>query len=163
MTNLMRWDPFTPGMHRAMDILEDFTPIRVMWRNVEPTHLSFPTDLFETDDHVVVKAILPGIKPEDIDISVSEGVLTIKGETRFEEKSEKENYYRQEIHYGAFSRSIPLPTRVNDERAEAEFADGMLTVRLPKAEEVRPKSIKIRARGEQPELVGAANGTSSQS
>jgi HSP20 family protein len=113
------------------------------WRGTE-AELTFPIDLSETEDTVSVKAVLPGIKPEDVDISVSEGVLTVKGESRFEQKSERENYYRQEIRYGAFSRSIPLPSRVNHEQAEAEFKDGVLTVTLPKTEEVRPKQIKIK-------------------
>jgi HSP20 family protein len=92
-----------------------------------------------------------------VDISVAEGVLTIKGETRWEQKTENETYYRQEIRYGAFSRSIPLPSRVQHEQAEAEFADGILTVHLPKAEEVRPKSIKVKAK----ELTAAGNSAKS--
>ena len=145
MTTLVRWNPFAElSGRRALDILEDFAPIR-MWRNAEPTHLSFPVDLFETDDHVVVRAILPGIKPDEVEIAVSEGILTIKGE-KHEQMTERDNYYRREIRYGAFSRSIPLPTRVNHEQAQADFEHGVLTVRLPKAEEVRPKTIKVNAR-----------------
>jgi HSP20 family protein len=126
-------------------VFDDFG--RGGWRGGE-AELTFPVDLSETESEVVVKAVLPGIKPEDVDISVSEGVLTVKGESKFEQKTEKENYYRQEIRYGAFSRSIPLPSRVNHEQADAEFKDGVLTVTLPKAEEVRPKQIKIRPSGE---------------
>ena len=117
--------------------------------------LTFPIDVSETESDIVVKAVLPGVKADDVDISVCEGVLTIKGESSSEEKTEKENYYRQEIRYGAFSRSIALPNRVDHERAEADFAAGILTVRLPKAEEVRPKSIKVRAREAEGEIVGA--------
>ncbi len=163
MTQLMRWDPFGEfsSLRRAMDrVFEDFTPRA--WRTTE-SELTFPIDVSETETEIVVRAVLPGIKPDDLDISVSEGVLTIKGETRSEEKTEKENYYRQEIRYGAFSRSVPLPTRVEHERAEADFADGILTVRLPKAEEVRPKTIKVRPKQAQPELAGATGGNSSQS
>lgn len=132
------------GLRKAM-ILEDLAPIRV-WRNPELADLTFPTDLFETDDHVVVKAVLPGINPDEVEISVTEGVLTIKGEAKYDQKTERDNYYRREIRYGTFSRSIPLPTRVNHEQAEADFHNGMLTVSLPKAEEVRPKMIKVKAR-----------------
>lgn len=155
MTQLVRFDPLAEfaSLRRAMDrLFDDFMPVR--WRDTQ-AELTFPIDLLETDDKVVVKAVLPGIKPDDVDISVSEGVLTIKGEHKWEQKSESENYYRQEIRYGAFSRSIPLPTRVNHEQAEAEFADGILTVTLPKAEEVRPKTIKVKAK----ELVGAGSGS----
>jgi len=158
MTQIVRWEPFGEfsSLRRAMDrLMDDFSPSRA-WRTGEASELTFPVDVSETEDAVAVKAVLPGVKSEDIDISVSEGVLTIKGETRFEQKSEKENYYRQEIRYGAFARSIPMPTRVNHDQAEADFADGILTVRLPKAEEVRPRSIKIRARAEGPELAGTS-------
>ena len=94
--------------------------------------------------------MLPGLRPEDVDISVTTEGLTIKGEMKHEEKVERENYYRQEIRYGMCSRTIPLPTRVDHERAEAEFEHGVLTVKLPKAEEVRLKTIKIKTK----ELAG---------
>jgi HSP20 family protein len=141
------------ALRNTMDILEDFAPVRV-WRNAEPADLTFPTDLMETDDHVVVTAVLPGMKPDEVEIVVTDGVLTIKGEAKHEQKTERDNYYSREIRYGAFSRSIQLPTRVNHEQAEAEFENGILTVSLPKAEEVRPRMIKIRAVGKKA-LVGA--------
>ena len=94
----------------------------------------------------MVKAVLPGIKAEDVDISVTGDALTIKGETKHEETVEKENYFRQEIRYGAFARMVPLPTTVRAEEAEAEFKEGILTVKLPKAEETRPKKIRVRTR-----------------
>jgi HSP20 family protein len=162
MTSMIRWDPFgeMSSLRRAMDrVFDDFGR---GWRG--EAELTFPVDLSETENEVVVKAALPGITPEDVDISVSEGVLTVKGESKFEQKTEKENYYRQEIRYGSFSRSIPLPSRVNHEQADAEFKDGVLTVTLPKVEEVRPKQIKIKASGEVTgrenktgELAGARN------
>jgi HSP20 family protein len=102
-------------------------------------------DISDNDTSVSVKAVLPGIKPEDVEITVSEGVLTIRGESREEKKDEGENYYRREIRYGSFSRSVPLPTRVDQEKAEAGFTDGMLTVTLPKSEDVKPKTIKVKA------------------
>lgn len=152
MTSLVRWDPFAEfaSLRRAMDrVFDEFMPMR--WRAAEPVDLTFPIDLWETDDRVMVRAALPGVKPEEIDVSVSEGVLTIKGEHKEERKEEKESYYHREIRYGAFSRSIQLPCRVDHERAEAEFENGVLTISLPKAEEVRPKTIKVRSK----ELVGA--------
>jgi len=151
MTSLIRWDPFAEftSLRRAMDRLFDEFMMPSLWRS-QPAEMTFPIDVYETDDEVVVKAALPGIRADDVDISVSGESLTIKGEVKQEEKVERENYYRQELRYGAFARTIPLPTRVDHERAEADFADGILTVRLPKAEEVRPKTIKVRAR----ELAG---------
>jgi len=145
-TSVIRWDPFAEfaGLNRALD--------RTFWGlgqgHVRQYNLTFPVDLSETEDQVTVKAMLPGVRPEDVEISVNDGILIVKGHARNEEKTEGENYYRQEIRYGAFSRSIPLPSRVNHEQADAEFKDGILTVKLPKAEEVRPKEIKIKASGE---------------
>lgn len=103
-------------------------------------------DVYETPEDVVVKATVPGIKPEEINISVTGDVLTIKGETKQEEKVEKANYIRQERRYGAFARSISLPTSVNAEKAEAVFENGVLTLKLPKVEEVKPKVISVKAK-----------------
>lgn len=143
MRTLVRWNPFAEfgGLSQAFS--------HTMWSAPNGrTHrfdLTPAIDVSETDGAIVVKASLPGVKAEDVDISINDGVLTVKGERKSEEKTEGEDYYRQEILYGSFSRSVPLPSRVNHEQAEAEFNDGVLTVKLPKAEEVRPKQIKIRA------------------
>ncbi len=145
MTSLIRFDPFDElrGMRRAMDrMFNDLmgVPGRALeWEGVA----SFPADMYETDDSVVVRAALPGLKASELDISVQGDVLTIKGETKREENVEKDNYYRRELRYGAVSRTLALPVSVQHENAEASFEDGVLTVRLPKAEEVRPKTIKI--------------------
>jgi len=95
---------------------------------------------------VVVKSSVAGVKPEDIDITITGDTLTIKGETKAEEKIERENYVRQERRYGAFSRSLTLPTTIVAEQAKAEFENGVLTLTLPKAEEVKPKTIKVKAK-----------------
>lgn len=145
MRALTRWDPFAEisALRRAMErVFDTYAPLRIR----EEEELPFPLDLFETDKEVVVKAAIPGLQPEDIEISVSGESLTIKGESRHEEKVEKENYYRQEIRYGTFCRVVPLPAPVQVEAAEAEYKDGLLTVRLPKAEEARPKTIKVRGK-----------------
>jgi len=146
MRALMRWDPFgeLTALRQAMDrVFDEFMPARFRGEEVE---LTFPVDVYETEKEVVVKAALPGIKPEEIDVSVSDNAITIKGEARHEEKVERENYYRQEIRYGAFCRIVPLPAPVRAEEADAEYKDGVLTIRLPKTEEARPKSIKVRAK-----------------
>jgi HSP20 family protein len=111
----------------------------------EPAELGFALDVYENDDALVVKAALPGVRPDDVDISVIGDVLTVKGETKSEEETKDESYHRRELHYGSFARSVPLPTRVDHEKAEAKFENGILTITLPKAEEVKPKSIKIAA------------------
>ena len=107
---------------------------------------SLAVDMYETDEKVVVRTAVPGVKPEDIDVSITGDVLTIKGETKAEEKVEKANYIRQERRYGAFSRSLTLPSTVVADKATAEFENGVLILTLPKAEEVKPKTIKIKAK-----------------
>lgn len=149
MSSLMRWDPFDEvrGLRRHMDrLFEDFFrgPRLLGW---EPVELGVALDVYETDDALVVKAALPGVRPDEVDISVSGDVLTIKGETKSEEETKSGSYHRRELRYGAFARSIPLPTRVDHDKAEATFENGILTVTMPKVEEVKPKSIKIKARG----------------
>lgn len=146
MSQMVRWDPFAEfgSMRRAVErLFDDFAPTRSM-RGGDATELTFPIDLSESEDQVVVKAVLPGVRPEDVEITVSEGVLTVRGEARQETTEEKENFYRREIRFGSFARSIPLPSRVNQDSAEAEFKDGILTIQLPKAEESRPRSIRVK-------------------
>jgi HSP20 family protein len=141
MTHLIRRDPFAEfaSFSRALDRTFGFPLTRTNGEG----KLTFPVDVSETEDKVTVKAVLPGVASEDVEVSVDEGVLTIKGEKKVEETEEKENYYRKEIRYGAFARSIGLPAEVKSEEAAAEFADGVLTITLPKAEAAKPKTIKI--------------------
>jgi HSP20 family protein len=102
--------------------------------------------MYETDDAVVVKAAIPGVDPKDVEINVTGDTLTIRGEIRKEEEVKEENYLRRERYYGSFCRSFLLPTRVVADDAEAVFENGVLTLTLPKAEEVKPKSIKVKAK-----------------
>src|SRR3989304_2950123 len=104
----MRWDPFRGLSDMRENMGEDF----------------FPVDLYETDDEVVVKASLPGVKAEDVEIAVTGDTLTIKGETREEHEEKKPNYYRQERRYGAFQRVLTLPVRVDADKADATFEQG---------------------------------------
>jgi HSP20 family protein len=102
--------------------------------------------MYETDDTIVVKSAIAGIKPEDLDVSVTGDTLTIKGETKAEEEVKEESYIRRERRYGSFCRSLAIPTAVVADKAKAEFEDGVLTLTLPKAEEVKPKAIKVKAK-----------------
>ncbi len=140
---VIRWDPFSEMRHVMEHAFDDFRRPR-LWR--EETEMAFPIDLYESDENVSVKAVLPGVKPDDVDISVSDDALTIKGEAKFEEETAEESYYRHEIRYGSFSRTIPLPTKVDLEKAAADFEHGVLTITLPKAADVRPKTIKVKAK-----------------
>jgi HSP20 family protein len=145
MTTLIRWEPFAEfrSIRRTMDNL--FGELAGMPRpGIWAGEWSFPLDVSETDDALVLKAALPGLRPDDLDISVHEDVLSIKGELKQEQKVERENYYRRELRHGIYSRSVPLPVHVEHEKAEASFENGILTVRLPKAEKARPKTIKVR-------------------
>ena len=103
-------------------------------------------DMYETDAALVVTADLPGVKPADLDISITGAVLTIKGESKVETEVKRESYHRQERRYGAYSRSVALPTPVNADQAEAKFKDGVLTLTIPKAEEAKPKVIKVQGK-----------------
>ena len=102
-------------------------------------------DISETEHEVVVKAELPGIDQKDLDVSVSGGVLTIKGEKKEEKEEKSENVHRVERSYGIFSRSFSLPCEVKTENVEAKFKDGILSLKLPKSETSKKKSITITA------------------
>jgi HSP20 family protein len=145
MTNLVRWEPFRDliSLREAMDRLFEESFVRPGGR-LAPVREALAVDMYETDDAIVVKSAIPGIKPEDIDISITGDTLTIKGETRAEEEVKEENYMRRECRYGSFSRSLAIPLAVVADKAEAEFENGVLTLTLPKAEEVKPKAIKIK-------------------
>jgi HSP20 family protein len=101
-------------------------------------------DIYETDEKMVIKAELPGLKKEDIDIEVRDNTLTLKGERKFEKEIKQENYHRVERAYGSFQRSFTLPSTIKQEAIEATFKDGILEVSLPKAAEVKPKKVEIR-------------------
>jgi len=149
MTSLVRWEPFRDliSLREAMDRLfeESFVRPRVGW--LAPVGAeTLAVDMYETDDAVVVKSAIPGIKPEELDVSVTGDTLTIRGETRAEEEVKEENYIRRERRYGSFCRSLSIPVSVVADKAEAEFEHGVLTLTLPKAEEVKPKAITVKAK-----------------
>jgi HSP20 family protein len=107
--------------------------------------LSAPAvDLYEEKDEIVAKAEVPGIAKDDIQVNVTDHLLTIKGEKKEEEETKEKNYYRSERSYGAFSRSIELPVDVQGDKAKASFKNGVLEVRLPKSEEAKKKSNQIK-------------------
>ncbi len=92
-------------------------------------------DMYETDTEVVIRAELPGVKREDIQVNAEKNVITIRGESKEEEETEESGYYRRELRYGSFSRTLPTPTDINHENVTAKFEDGILTIRAPKTEE----------------------------
>lgn len=98
-----------------------------------------PCDIFETDNELVMKFELPEVKKEDVEVKLEQNVLTLHGERKFEEKTDRENYHRVERHYGEFMRSFNVPLYVNAAKINAEFRDGVLTITLPKNEEARDR------------------------
>lgn len=103
-----------------------------------------PVDIFETDEHeVVLKAELPEMKREDIDVTFENGVLTIRGERTFDQDGRRDSYHRAERYHGAFSRSFTLPNTADATRINATYKDGVLTIRIPQREEAKPKQIAV--------------------
>lgn len=148
MASLIRWQPASDmvSLRDAMDRLfeDSFVSRRgfpALWAGD-----TLALDVYETDDELVIKTSLPGVKPEEVDITVTGDVLTIRGETKSEEKVENANYLRQERRYGTFQRSVQLPGHLQSDKAKATFENGVLTLTIPKAEEARPKTIKVTAK-----------------
>ena len=110
-----------------------------------PSAWSPAVDIYETDDAVVVKAELPGVTRDQVDVEVKDGVLTLRGERKAEQEVRGENYHRMERAYGAFMRSFSLPRGVDDEKINPKLKDGILEISLPKKAEVKPKQIKVAA------------------
>jgi HSP20 family protein len=108
--------------------------------------LSVPVDMYEKNGDFVVRTDLPGIKAEDIDISINDDALTIKGEFEKEKDEESENVHFQEIRYGKFQRTVKLPGSVDPDQVEATFEDGVLRLTMPKTEESKPKQISVKSR-----------------
>jgi HSP20 family protein len=103
-----------------------------------------PIDVHETADEIVVTASLPGMKPEDVDITMTGQTLTLKGEFKSDQEEDRGEYLYRERRFGSFNRTLQLPVRVEGERAEASFDNGVLTLRIPKSEEVKPRQIQIK-------------------
>jgi HSP20 family protein len=163
MSNVVRWDPFT-DLRLTMDRFFDDSFARPRRRLVSAREFAamVPVEVSETDSAIEVKASLPGVKPEEVEITVHDDVLTIKAEHK-EEKAEgtppatdtestageekkaeaSRRYYRRELRYGSFHRSFTLPAGVDSDKAEAKFENGVLNLTLPKAEANRPKQIKV--------------------
>lgn len=101
-------------------------------------------DVYQDKNNVIVETPLPGVDPEKVDISIENDVLVIKGESEEKKEIEEKNYYRKEVRSGSFYRTVALPTRVVGDKAEANYKKGMLKIVIPKAQETKPKTIKIK-------------------
>lgn len=101
-------------------------------------------DVYQTENDIVIKSTIAGVKPEDLDVSINNDMVTVKGERKNEEVVENGNYYYQECYWGSFSRSVLLPVDVIPEKADAALKNGILTIRLPKADTTKTKKIQVR-------------------
>ncbi len=143
---VIRWDPF-----RELGTLQDrmnrlFDDAARTGGNGEPTSTtawSPAVDIVETDAAIQVRAEVPGISRDDIDLSLENNVLTLKGERKFEKESKDENYHRIERSYGSFSRSFSVPSTVDEAGIKADYKEGVLTITLPKTQKAKPKQIAI--------------------
>jgi HSP20 family protein len=142
-----RWDPFREAvsLSDAMNALFRESFIRPTSVPGQPGAGLLPLDVSENENEYVVKASLPGVKPEDVQITVHGDTLTIQGETKAEEEKKGERWHLRERRSGAFQRSLSLATPVDSDKAQAKFEHGVLTLVLPKSEQAKPRQIKIGA------------------
>lgn len=133
------------SLQREMNRLFDFSLTRNPWgeSTLLGSQWSPAVDIYDSKDNLLVKADLPGLSKEEIDVSVDHDTLIIKGEKKKESEVKEENYFKTERFYGSFYRTIRLPSDVNSEKVEAKYQDGVLTLVLPKKEEAKPKQITI--------------------
>ena len=143
---MMRWEPFREMMslRNAMDRLFDESFVRPSRVWVEEGTAQVPLDVYQTDNEVVVKATLPGVKPDEVDITITGDALIIKGEHKEEKEVKDESYIRRERRSGSFTRTVLIPVSVQSDKAEATFENGVLTLTLPKVEEIKPRLIKVK-------------------
>ena len=157
--SMQRWNPrYGMSALRPTSVMEDmerrmedifgraWMPIYRRMPQVEEDEWMPAIDVYERGDMFVVKAELPGISEDAIDVSVAEGDLMIRGEKRIETEIKEEDYYRCERTYGSFFRSVPLPANVDAEKVEASFENGVLEVTIPRMAEAKPKKVKVAAR-----------------
>lgn len=149
MSGIVRWNPssrllgqtLSPSLSRWID--DAFSRSRGLEEDASATNWAPAADIKETDNALFVQVELPGLAKEDIEVSLEANVLTVTGERRFTKNESKETYHRMERFYGKFSRSFRLPRNVDAGSVSASFADGLLTLELPKTEEARPRHIAI--------------------
>ena len=150
MNNLTRWEPGREMMtlREAMDHLfnDAFTRPFSTARDGGANWSSPAIDMYQTDNEVVVKAAVPGFKADEVQINVTGDVLTIKGELKQEEEKKEKSWQIREHRWGAFERSITLPTGVMSDKARADFENGILTITRPKSEKVKPRTITVNAK-----------------
>lgn len=137
--SLIKWSPFFEpfdGMEKMLEEMQSLT-------NRNPGGIIPPVDMYETKDAVVVEAPIAGIDPKNIEVSIDNGILTIKGQSQRKTEVEEKDFYRKEIRQGTVFRQIALPASVSSEKAEADYKNGVLKISLPKADQKKAISVKI--------------------
>lgn len=145
---IMRWvDPFKElsAIHERMNQLFDETFLAARASEAAPAAATWSpaVDIYESGEDIVVKAEIPGIDGDDVAVEVKDGILTLRGERKFEKEEKEENYHRIERSYGTFVRSFALPTSVDSEKVRAALKDGVLEVRLSKKEQAKPRKVQV--------------------
>jgi HSP20 family protein len=150
MSSLIRWDPFSKSLtlREAMERMFDENFMRPFggWQLAEGDARALALDVSETDETLIVEASLPGINPEDVNISISSNILTIKGDREEEKEAHKGHFHIHERRYGSVHRSINLPVQVDAAKAEASFDKGVLKLTLPKKESEKSTRIEVKVK-----------------
>lgn len=157
--SMVKYDPFRELRTLQDEMTRLFTGINPGGQNREEMlkgAWSPRVDIFENKDRLVLQAELPGMKRDDFELSLENNVLTLSGERKFEKRAEGDNYHRIERAYGSFTRSFTLPQTVSADGASAEFADGILTVSLPRREETKARKIEVSS-AETPRTIDTGN------
>jgi HSP20 family protein len=138
---------------RQTEVVLENAPNRIMPREIQEESFSrsnndsegqLTIDVYQTDNDIVIKSTIAGVKPEDLDVSINNDMITIRGERKQDEHVTSENYYYQECYWGSFSRSVILPIDIIPDKVEASMKNGILTIRMPKADNTRTKKIQVR-------------------
>ena len=151
MSSIIRWDPFEEvgTLRRAVDRL--FDDVLIGGRTSRTPQNGLPAaawepavEMYETNDEVVVRAEMPNVDPSNVDVTVTGDAITIKGTVRKEEEKKDRAYFRRELRYGYYVRTLPLPAEVTGGNAKATYKDGVLEVKIPKSERAKPTSVKVQ-------------------
>ncbi len=149
MNKIIRWQPANElvSLREAMSQLFEDSWVGARTWNFPAAWVEPTLDVYETAENVTVKAAIPGVKPEDVEISVTGNILSLSGEAKEETQTNDKNYLRRETRMGTFSRMLELPAGLKTDKADAKFENGVLTITFPKAEEIKPRAIKVKAVG----------------
>ncbi|HET7265231.1 MAG TPA: Hsp20/alpha crystallin family protein [bacterium] len=151
MSGIIRWDPFAEigTLRRAMDRLLDDVVVgtrapRTPDNGLPAAAWEAPVEMYETGDEVVVRAEMPNVDPANVDVTVTKEAITLRGTVRRAEEKEDRAYYRRELRYGSYVRTLPLPAEVTGGEAKATYKDGVLEVKIPKSERAKPTTVKVQ-------------------